>query len=89
VAGRLACYPMYATEMHMYQLGHAGALNFSMCQSRRSAVFGSLFELKIGLFDLSLQLHTNSDHSLHILTILIQLYRLIYGMLSHPGLWPT
>jgi hypothetical protein len=47
------------------------------------AHFGPFFELKIGLFALSPQPHTIPDHSLHNLTILTKLYRLIYSMPSH------
>ena len=56
---------------------------------RQCHIFGPFFESKIGLFVLSLQPHMSPDHSLHILTILTKLYRLIYGIPSHHRLSST
>jgi hypothetical protein len=80
---------MYSMEVHPQQAGHAGALKYSMRQSQKRVIFGPVFECKISLFAISLQLPTSPDHSLHILTIFTKLYRLIHAIPSHLRLSPT
>ncbi len=48
------------------RVGHAGALHYSVLQSRKSNVFGRLLEWKIAFLVLSLQPLARPDHSMHV-----------------------
>ena len=69
--------------------GHAGALHYSVLQSRKNDIFGSFLELKIAFLDLSPQRQVGPGHPTHVITLLSKLYQQTYTVSSQPPLFPT